>query len=356
MFKIVVGLMVFGAFALANTSLLYTVSKGEKDLGFYEINYNDSKNNIKTKAYGTTNKVKFFVDKKIEYVNDGYRNIAYSKNKQVTKFDIYTKKSLLPEKLIKKYDRKIRKVKNDDMLLITKNGKRNIELFNKRKINLLTLEEILKLSFTKIESKNIILFEKTGVMKMIAKIVPTSTGFDIINKSKDTKYIQVIVKNNIPVTVKSYISDWSMNIYGAGKFQLKKVNIKDIKNKALKILEAKLSKSDSVEFLGLNTMRVKSKSYLLSYNAKVAYPENLAQKDQKRYCVKQYKRFSNKGKNIKYNENSCSVTLTQKLVKQDINQPIIDELKENYPQLKQTKKFKISKKGTIMYKIIDKVQ
>ena len=49
------------------------------------------------------------------------------------------------------------------------------------------------------------------------------------------------------------------------------------------------------------------------------------------------------------------VLLQKKISKKDVNKPIMDELMKIYPQLKYTKKFKVSKKGIIMYKVIDKV-
>jgi len=129
-------------FAKFDTNLLYQVEKDGKNLGFYEINYKS--NGIKTKSYGVSSKVKFFVNKNIFYVNDGIKNISFTKNQTTTKFKAYTKLDKITNDIAKKYNRKLKKVKHNDMLLLIKNNKNAIELFNKRKIILLTIEEIIQ--------------------------------------------------------------------------------------------------------------------------------------------------------------------------------------------------------------------
>jgi len=357
MFKAIITTMLLATLSIANTNLLYSVSKGSKTLGLYEIGYNTKNKGIKTRAYGVTSKIKFFVNKKINYVEDGYKVIEFTKNKKHTKFDVKTKKSILSAKILKKYDRKLKKVKHDDMLLLTQQGKRGIKLFNKRKTTLVTLEEILKSIVNKdLKDQNIIFFEKSGVMKMIAKIVTTKDGFDIVNKSKDTKYLKIVVKNDLPVEVKSYVSDWTMRLYGEGDFKKYSVGIDEIKANLSTFVKSQFSNNNQISFIKSDKLTIKKKKYIYSYRAKISYPSDLNDNNKKRYCVKTYKKYAKKGKNISYGENECSVTLTQKILAKKINRSIIDGLKEKHPQLRQTKKFKISKKGTIMYKVIDIVR
>jgi len=352
---LIASFILFAVQLSANSSLFYKVHKGSKNLGYYEINYKDSKHKIISKSYGAANKIKFFVDKKIDFIQDGDKNIIFVKNKQRVEFNSKTKKSVLSKKLLKKYKRKIRKVKGDDMLLLTKKGKNSIELFNKRKINLLTLDEVLKFAVDgKVQEKNIILFDKLGVMKMIAKIVPTSTGFDIINKSKDVKYIKVTVKNNIPVQVKSYISNWSLDIYGAGEFKLNKIALDDIKSKIKTILNDKLSKVKNLNLLDIKKLKVKRTSYIVDYTAQLDYPSSVDNK--KRYCVKTLRKFSKKVSHTQYNDSNCIAILEKGLKKQEVIKPLEDDLIKKYPQLKYTKKIKVSKKGEIMYKVIEEIK
>ena len=356
MLKILVMFSLLFTALYANSSLFYKVHKGSKSLGYYEINYNDSKNNIVTKSYGMSNKVSFFLNKNIQYINEGQKDISFKKNKIVNNFVINTKLDLLDTKTKKKFKRKLKKVKNNDMLLLTKVGKDSIELFNKRKITILTLEEILKISLDKnIQERNIIFFEKSGVMKMIARIVPTSTGFDIINKSKNTKYIKVTVKNNIPIEVSSYISDWSLHIYGAGKFNIHKVSQEQINKNILNILNKKFN-NKNISLLNIEKTSLKRKKYLVDFNLKINHSSNMGKEDIKRHCKKISKKYSKKIIDITYNDNSCTALLRVDILSKDIIDPLKKELFVQYPQLKFTKKFRTSKKGLIMYKIIDQVK
>ena len=355
MLKFIVGFIFLAGTLYANTSLLYKVKKGQKDLGYYEINYNDKKDYIKTKTYGVVDKVKFFLNKKIKYINKGHRNIKFTKNKNSVEFDIQTKLKLIDKNIQDKFQRKFKKVKGDDMLLITKKGNKNIELFNKRPTTVLTLEEVLRIALGKeIKKQNIILFDKSGVMKMIAQIVPTKEGFDIINKSKDKKYIKVVIENGLPVLVKSYVSDWSMKIYGAGEFKKQKIDKSVVDTKIKEMIINNLDKKDSATLVGLDNVKKSKKGYLATYTLKFDYPSDVGNK--KRYCNKIYKKYSKKGKNIEYNDNSCKVTVKSKFSNKEVVAPFIDQLIKNYPQLKLTKKYKVSKKGSIMYMLIDRVK
>ncbi len=350
-------ILLFISFAIAtlygNSSLFYKVHKGSKDLGYYEINYKDSKNMITTKTYGVANKVKFCLDKKVKYINDGIKEVSFRKNKVIDSFTVQTKLDKVDKKTYKKYRRKLKKVKHNDMLLLLRDGKNSIELFNKRKITILTLEEILKLAIDgKIKQEKIIFFEKSGVMKMIAEIKPTQDGFDIVNRSKDKKYIKVVIKNNIPVEISSYLSDWSLEIYGAGKFEVKKVSKDMIETNIANIIKAKFSSNNKVQFDKIVNTKAKKKKYVVAY--KVQIPYNGAS-DKKRYCNKTARKYSSKVSKVQYNDNSCEAVLKTNVLIKDVIDPIKANLIEQYPQLKFTKKIKVSKKGLIMYKIIKKI-
>ena len=354
--KLLVVLFILVGCLSANSSLFYKVHKGSKALGYYEINYNDKKGYIKTKSYGVASKVKFFVNKDIKYMGDGYRQIVFKKNKDIRRFEIRTQKDKIDKSILKQYrslSTKLKKVKGNDMLLLTKEGKRGIELFNKRATYLLTLEEVLKSIIDNNIQKDFLLFEQLGVQKLKAKLKKTATGYDIINKSKQTKYIKIDVKNGIPVLVKSYVSDWSITIYGAGQFKLKKVSLNEIKDKLLDDIRLKLAKYNDLSLKRIEKVKSTKKAYIVYYRAKVTYPSDIT--DKKRYCNKAYKRVSKKASNIEYENGSCTVTLRADIKSKKVIDDFKSKLIANYPQLKFTKKIKVSKKGAIMYKVIDRV-
>ncbi|MEA2049162.1 MAG: hypothetical protein U9O56_00290 [Campylobacterota bacterium] len=356
--KLLVGLLFIFVNILnanTNTSLFYKINKGAKDLGYYEINYNKN-NNIFTKSYGVADKVNFFVDKKIKYLDAGTRDIKFSKNNIDVRFIVRTKMDLLSDDIKEKFNRKLKKVKNNDMLLVTKTGKNSIELFNKRKITLLSLEEVLKQIIDNKVVENIILFEKSGVMKMVASVKKTKDGYDIINKTKGTKYIKIVMKNNLPILVKSYVSNWSMVLEGAGKFKLNKVEDKKVQALIIKKIEKQLSKSDAISFESIKKITSKKSSFFITYNAEVKYNTSLSSSDGKRFCNRTIKKVTKKGYNTQYNKNSCISELKIKIKSKDIVEPILKGLYKNHKQLKFTKKYKISKNGTVMYKIIDTIK
>lgn len=347
-------LILFCSSLYAQNSLLYTVSKGSKNLGHYEINY--KKNSTVTHSYGMADKVSYFVDKKIKYLSDGDRDFTFTKNKVVAKFNAKTKLSAIDSKTKKKYERKLKKVEGDDMLLLTKPAKDSIELFNKRKINLLTLDEVLQLVITnKVERKNIVLFDKSGVMKMIAEIVPTATGFDIINKSKDIKYIKVTVKNGIPVEVKSYVSDWALSIYGAGEFVNHEVKADRVNSKAKEFIEKKLSKKSDITLTSVESgFKTKKSDLLIPASIKISYDSTSDESQQKRACKKGYKKYSKKASKVDYFSDYCVAAVSFKVPKKSVIDPIVKELIDEHEQLKITDKVKVTNKGQIMYKLIDK--
>ncbi|MEA2017291.1 MAG: hypothetical protein U9N59_02485 [Campylobacterota bacterium] len=348
-------LLVTGLYA--NTNLFYEVNKGGKSLGYYEINYNDKKNNLKTKSYGVANKVKFFVDKQINYVADGHRTVKFVKNKKIEQFNLLTKLDAIDKKTQDRYKRKLKKVKNNDMLLLTKKGKNSIELFNKRKVNILTLEEVLKLSLIgDIKEQNIILFDKFGVMKMIAKIIPTQDGYDIYNKSKKKNYIKIVTQNNIPVKVTSYMSDWSLNLYAYGEYSLNKISSNLVNNKAKDIIKEKLSNKKDITLDGFENIKIAKKGYSVYAKVSIKYPDDIKNSKKKKYCNITYKKYSKKASEKKYTDTGCTVVLKNFIPKKDVVESFMDELLVKHKQLKFTKKYKISKKGDILYKVMKKVK
>ena len=206
----------------------------------------------------------------------------------------------------------------------------------------------------KIKNEKIILFDKNGVMKMIAKIEKTSDGYDIINRSKQTKYIHIAVQNSKPIMLKSYVSDWSMLLEGAGKFQLKKVSKSKVDALVSNRVSSNLSANDKM--LKIESMKLKGSNFYVTYRASISYPDALSKSDQKRYCKKNSKRYSKKISNVSYFDDRCEATLYARIKKNDLLKPLKDELISQYPQLKWTKKFRLSKKGVLMYKVIEKVQ
>lgn len=354
--KLLLVLFLLFGYLNANTSLFYKVHKGSKDLGYYEINYNDKKSYIRTKSYGVASKVKFFVDKNIKYHSDAHRTIVFKKNKSINEFDVRTKKDKIDESLFKKYrslPTKLKKVKNNEMLLLTKKGKKGIELFNKRPTALLTLEEVLRSIMDGNTKTDFLLFEQSGVQKLKAKLEKTSSGYDIINKSKRTKYIQITVKNGIPTFVKSYVSDWSISIYGAGPFKINKISLDEVSNTLKTKIEAKLATNDAISLVEIEKVKPKKSAYSVYYKAKVTYPDNV--KDKKRFCNKTYKTISKKASSLKYSATDCTMTLRSDIDSMKLIKEFKDQLVKKYPQLKFTKKIKVSKNGAIMYKVIDRV-
>jgi len=189
-----------------------------------------------------------------------------------------------------------------------------------------------------------------GVMKMVAQIKPTSSGFDIINRSKGTKYIKVVVKNNLPVMISSYVSKWKLKLYGAGKYQVSKVDSKTIHQQIINNLNSQL-KDISVQ--DIKKLKVLKQSIIVLCNAKLQHNNT---NNKKRYCKKTMKKYSKKITNMKFDDKFCEALIQVKLAKKDIVTPILKDILAKYPQLKFTKQYKITKSGAVMYRIIKKIK
>jgi len=276
--KILFSIVLMISILYGNESLFYKIQKGSKTLGYYEIDYKNSM--ILSKGYGGANQISYFADKKIEYISDGFSTYIFKKHKKVVKFKLYSKVDALDSSLSKKYSRKIRKVKNNNMLLLIKDQKKSIELFNKRKTLVLTLDEVLKLvSTSDFKEKKFILFDKSGVMKMIAKLVKVSDGYDIINRSKSTKYAHITIQNNKPIKISSYVADWSMVLEKYGQSKLKKVSKNKMDNVIINYIQNNLRNDGKL--LDIVTNKFKGKNFYISYKASIEYKDRVANKKPK---------------------------------------------------------------------------
>ena len=315
MFRTVVVLSIFisNLMSSGNISMIYTIDKGGKKLGAYEITFIDKKNAIISKSYGVASKVSYFVDKKIIKRKDGYRVIAFTKNSKTDIFNLYTKLSAIDKETKSKYKRLLGKVKGKEMLLITKSNSSSTELFNKRPTRIYTLDEILKMvKDGTIKEGGFLLFDKSGVMKMIASIKKTEDGYMIVNKSKKSDYLSIEISNSKPVLIKSMVSDWSMKLSKVGVYKTYKLKSKRLKEIAKEAMIGDLPSDADMDSVKI---KISKTNYILKY-----------------------KNAKGKKKSIK----------TQKVY---IEKMALKELYAQYPILKKTKKYKI-KKNTIYYKIL----
>ncbi len=342
---------VFGA----DNGLLYKVVDNGKSLGYYQINYNNNGKAIETKSYGMADKIDFFVDKDIIEKNAGTREITFQKNDTKEIFKIQTKMSLMDKATKEEFDRKLNKVEGDDMLLITKKGDESIELFNKRKTIIFTLEEVLEQTMKNKIDEDILLFDQLGVMKMIAAVQKTSKGFDIINKTKESKYIGIEMKNKFPYKVKSYVSEWSLELIGAGEMQGYEANMDSVNDKVKLDIENKIKDNSNISFGSIATLSLKGDKLFADATIKVNYGEKLSQSDGRSFCNKAYKEIFKKGSKIVYGEDNCMVQVQTILSAQDTINPLIAELTSKHEQLKFTKNYEVSK-NVLVYKLMNEIK
>lgn len=357
--KLLLSSVLFGATTLtlmgADTAFLFKVSDNGKPLGYYEVNFKNNGKIIETKSHGMADKIEFFVDKKIVEKGAGAREIVFQKNNEIESFKVYNKMSSIDKATKEEFDRKLQKVDHDDMLLVLKKGSENIELFNKRKTILFTFEEVLEQVSAGRVTEDILLFDQMGVMKMIAEVDKTTKGYDIINKSKDSKYIGIETKKGLPLRVKSYVSDWSLELIGAG--ELKKYEADNTKLLAIikENVENQIKNTPSLSFVDVVSMTQKSQNLQVGATIKVAYGEALSKSDGKRACNQGFKEVFKKGSKIVYNDDHCLVQVDTQLSAKDTVKPIIDDLVGKYEQLKFTKNYDLTSKG-ITYKLIDEIK
>ena len=337
-------------FANSDFSVLYKIEKGEKKLGYYEVTF--TQNRITSNSYGAANKLDMFSTKEIIFIKNGMKNIQFEKNKKVENFILVTKLSALDEVTKKEYIRKFKKVKNDDMLFITKKSKKRIELFNKRKTIIKTLDELLSDIYSKkLDYNKFILFDKLGVMKMVAAVVKSSDSIVIVNASKNKQYMKINIEKGIPISIDSMVSNWHAKIIASGVFKEYKVNLAEIVSKSYQSSLSQELKNSKLSF----TKVKKSKSYYeLSGKIIFALSNNMQNEKtykQKEYCKDIFKKSKVKYKKLTLNNGTCTANIKTKIKIKDLKKSILSELVKEHEQLKITKKIKF-KKNSIIYEVL----
>jgi len=333
--------------------MLFDVVKGKKELGYYEISIEASDSKLITKSNGVADKVNFFVDKEITYIQDGYKQIVFKKNQKIESFEIKTKLSIIDKATKKEYDRKLKKVKQDSMLLITKTGKKRIELFNKRKIIIKTLDEVVAdIVNEKVTYDKFILFDKLGVMKMVAKIVKNANGYTIVNSTKKKDYIGITTKNNVPQEIKSLVSNWKLTLINSGVYKEYTIDIlSSLKDNIGEFIGSDL---EAAKFTLSSKMKTTKKHYLLKADLNLALPASQeAKKDYEKakFCKTLLKKNGLKHQKIAIKNNSCVTQVNLKIDRKKYNKKIVNRLYQEHKQLKLSKKIKITK-SSIKYKLL----
>ena len=334
------------SYASTEFSILYKIEKGGKKLGFYEVNF--SKSDLNSYSYGAANRLEMFSTKSIKYLDDGLKTVTFSKNKKAQNFNVATKLSAIDSSTRKKYDRKFKKVKGDDMLFITKDGSKGIELFNKRAITVKTIDEFLNdIYYSKLNYEKFILFDKLGVMKMIAKVKKEVNAIIIENASKEKAYLKITLDGNKPVSLQSMLSNWNATTEVSGVFKEYKVDLAKIMGASYgsKIKDA------NVEFSKVKKLK---KYYQLEGTVSFKLPKNLADAKpykQSAYCKKELKRAKIKHKKINIENSQCIANIKTKAKIKDLKKDILSELIKEHEQLKVTKKIKF-KKDSIVYEVL----
>ena len=328
-------------------SFLYKVEKSGKKLGYYEVNL--SKDEVASYSYGAANRLEMFSTKKVTYIKDGLKYVDFKKNKKMQKFIVATKVSALDAKLKKQYDRKFKKVKNDKMLFITKDTKKRIELFNKRATIVKTFDELLADIYNdKLSYEKFILFDKLGVMKMVASVTKESHSITITNATKHKPYMKITLDKTIPTKIESLLSTWSVTLEKSGTLQEHKVDLNDVVSKSYVKSFKKELHSAKVSFTKTK------KSYELSGEISYILPadkKGIKSYKQKEYCKKIFKKSKIKFKKLKVKDGTCLANIKTTLKMKQLKKSILEELTKEYPQLKMTKKVKFNK-NSITYEVL----
>jgi len=334
-------------------AMVFDVTKAQKKLGVYEIDFDTKSKKIQTYGSGVVSKVKFFTNKQIVYAKRGYKKVAFFKNNKKNIFHIWTKKSALDARLLKEYDRKFKKVKNDDMLFIQREGRDRIELFNKHHIIIKTLDEVLlDIYQKKIDYKTFILFDKMGIMKMVATIKQQQDKYIIVNKYKKKGYIEIQVKDNLPQTIKSLVSKWQMKLQKSGFYKEHTIEVAS----TLKDVVAKQLKSDLKDATITIDPKLKTTRSLYRFFATLQIPlpsDITTQKKYKqaRYCKKLLKHNRLKEKKVMIENGSCVATIAMKVSRKKYNKEMKAKLEKEHKELKRTHKIRFVK-STVKYKTL----
>lgn len=345
-------LMLVSVVALASDdfSFLYKIEKDGKKLGYYEVNLD--KDSISSYSYAAANRLEMFSTKKTSFIKDGLKNVEFTKNKKSQKFIVVTKVSALDADLKKQYDRKFKKVKNDEMLFITRDTKKRIELFNKRKTIIKTLDEFIQDIYNdKVAYDKFILFDKLGVMKMVAKVTKGSDGITITNDSKNKPYMKITLDSNIPTKIESLLSTWVATLEKSGVFKEYKVDLNEIVTKNFTSSLKPELQSAKINFT--KSKKTKS-SYEFNGDIKFALTSDMSTKKaykQKEYCKKLFKKSKVKFKKIKLEDGSCVADIKASIKIKKLKKDVLEVLTKEHKQLKMTKKIKFNK-NSITYKVL----
>lgn len=334
--------------ASSNFAMVFDVQKGAKKLGTYEISLEKEK--LSSHSTGVTSKIKLFISKEISYLQDGHKRVVFIKNKRQDSFEVRTKLSAFNDAQKKEYARKLKKVKHNDMLLLTKTGKKRIELFNKRKIVIKTLDEVLAdIVNKKATYTNFILFEKSGVMKMIARLDKKGTTYTIVNKTKKKGYIEIDTKNSIPQKVFSLVSKWKLTLVQSGNYEVHTLALKDT-------FDAKTLLSGLENATLKLHKKIKTTKKYYSFKADVTLylgkdVEGKKSYEKAKVCKQLLKKAKVKHKKLSINVNECKTVAIFKLHKKKHNKKVKELLEEKYPQLKSSKNIQFTK-SNVKYKLL----
>lgn len=349
-FILLLGFVYVYSYASQNNAFLYKVEKDNKKLGHYTVVFNDE--GIESKSYAASNRLKMFSSKKIVYLGKSIKAIAFTKGKTINKYNVTTNMDAIDKVTYKKFERKFKKVKGREMLFMTKDGKGGIELFNKRPIVIKTLDELLvDIYSSSLKYEKFILFDKLGVMKMIAKIQKVQDGIIIQNASKKKDYMKITIKNNVPIMLKSIVSNWKIVLVKNGKLEKTTIDLNQLFIKGLK--EKLDNESKDVDF-ELSQVKQSKSFYEVRGKLKFSLPDDM-QGDksykQKGFCKKVLKKMKLKSKMLKIQNGSCISDIKSKVKTKDIKKHILNTLGNEYPQLKITKEIEF-RKNNIVYGVI----
>ena len=302
---------------------VYEVSKNDKKLGEYRVVF-DTKT-IKTKKSKATNKIPFFIDKVIVFDTKGHKYIEFSKNKKTNRFDIYTNKSDIPKDVRKDFNRLIKKA-HKEILLIIKNHKTDrVELFNKRGSVVKTLDELLyDTAHNEVTYDKFILFDKNGVMKMVATIAKTPNGYIVTNKRTKKPYLKIEANDGVAKTVSSLMANWNAKLIKKGKEVASKISFEE----GLKTyLQSKLQKE--VTLNKLKKFKIKKSSIDIDVTYSFKLDDGLKGKksyEKSSFCKKSVKKAKLKYKKISTKNDACNIEMKKRFPKKHF----INELKSAF--------------------------
>ena len=331
-------------------TILYKIEKGSKKLGYYDTTFTED--SIVANSYGASDRLEMFSSKKITFVKDGLKNVEFFKNKKSQKFIVATKVSSLDKALRKKYDRKFKKVKDDAMLFITRDSKKRIELFNKRKTVVKTLDEFLADIYNgRVSYDKFILFDKLGVMKMVAGVSKSADTVTITNASKKKPYMKITLDKNIPLKIESLLSTWVATMEKSGVAQMHTLDLNTLVSKSYK---SGLKKDLQNAEVTITKAKKTKNSYNFSGEISFALASDMTSKKsykQKEYCKKLLKKSKVKFKKLSLHDGICTAEIKINMKIKKLKKDVLKLLIQDYPQLKMTKKIQFNK-NSITYEVL----